>query len=105
MVNIHIMAATKKKVSAGKNEPRNALPEPPPENKVNFEQSLAELERLVAHMEQGDLTLEETLENFERGIQLSKTCQKAIDEAEQRVRILTEKEGSPETEPFGDGAG
>jgi exodeoxyribonuclease VII small subunit len=85
------MAAPKKKVSAGKEQPHN---EP------SFEESLAELERLVAHMEQGELTLEEMLENFERGIQLSKVCQKVIDEAEQRVRILTEKEGKFEVEPF-----
>ncbi|MBT8420623.1 MAG: exodeoxyribonuclease VII small subunit [Gammaproteobacteria bacterium] len=93
------MTASKKKVSAsGGSKSRNE----PPENKPNFEQSLADLERLVVHMEQGELTLEETLENFERGIYLSKICQKAIDEAEQRVRILTEKEEKLEIESFAD---
>nr|VFJ75620.1 MAG: Exodeoxyribonuclease VII small subunit [Candidatus Kentron sp. FW] len=85
------MSVSKKKVSANRNKQGN---EP------NFEQSLTELEHLVTHMEQGELTLEETLKNFERGIELNKMCQKALDEAEQRVRILTEKEGKFEVKPF-----
>jgi len=84
------MSAARKKVS-NKNQH---------EDEPNFEQSLAELEQLVTHMEQGDLSLEETLKSFERGIELNKICQKALDEAEQRVRILTEKEGEFEVEPF-----
>ena len=63
---------------------------------LEFEKALAELERLVERMEEGELTLEESLKTYERGTQLSRTCQKALDEAEQRIRILTEKNGETE---------
>nr|VFJ88832.1 MAG: Exodeoxyribonuclease VII small subunit [Candidatus Kentron sp. H]VFJ90388.1 MAG: Exodeoxyribonuclease VII small subunit [Candidatus Kentron sp. H]VFJ97033.1 MAG: Exodeoxyribonuclease VII small subunit [Candidatus Kentron sp. H] len=98
------MTTPKKKISVppgAKSE--NGSPENPlPEDRPDFEQSLAELEGVVARMEEGELTLEETLDNFERGIELSKICQKALAGAQQRVRILTEKEGKFEIEPFGD---
>nr|VFK42799.1 MAG: Exodeoxyribonuclease VII small subunit [Candidatus Kentron sp. SD]VFK48417.1 MAG: Exodeoxyribonuclease VII small subunit [Candidatus Kentron sp. SD]VFK79195.1 MAG: Exodeoxyribonuclease VII small subunit [Candidatus Kentron sp. SD] len=87
------MNAPKKKPPANKSRQENA---------PSFEQSLAELEQLVTHMEQGELTLEETVKSFERGIELNKMCQNTLDEAEQRVRILTEKEGKFEIEPFGE---
>ncbi|EIC19719.1 exodeoxyribonuclease VII, small subunit [Thiorhodovibrio frisius] len=57
---------------------------------ARFEQSLAELEALVDRLEQGDLSLEESLATFERGVHLSRSCQQALDTAEQRVRILTD---------------
>jgi len=66
----------------------------------SFEESLAELESLVDTLEKGELTLEESLTAFERGIGLTRTCQKALDEAEQKVRILTEKSADAELEPF-----
>lgn len=62
----------------------------------NFEKALAELEQLVEKMEQGDLSLEESLRCFERGIALTKACQKALRDAEQRVQILLEQ-GNRET--------
>ncbi len=67
-----------------------------------FEESLDELEKLVAQMEQGDLTLEESLKSFERGVKLTSTCQKALQEAEQKVQILLEKNGKQSLEPFND---
>ena len=67
---------------------------------TNFEQSLKELEALVERMEQGDLSLEESVNAFERGIELSRRCERALDEAEQKVQILTEKNGKPSTTPF-----
>jgi len=67
---------------------------------TNFEQSLRELEALVERMEQGDLSLEESVKAFERGIELSRRCERALDEAEQKVQILTEKNGQPSTTPF-----
>lgn len=67
---------------------------------INFEKSLAELEELVETMEKGDLSLEESLKHFERGIALTKTCQKALSEAEQKVSILLEKEDQSTLEPF-----
>jgi exodeoxyribonuclease VII small subunit len=68
----------------------------------SFEQALAELESLVDTLEKGELTLEESLAAFERGIGLTRTCQKALDQAEQRVRILTEKSAEAPLEPFED---
>jgi len=69
-------------------------------NPINFEKTLAELEQLVEKMEKGDLSLEESLKYFERGILLTKTCQQALSEAEQKVRILLEKDGKSELETF-----
>jgi exodeoxyribonuclease VII small subunit len=60
---------------------------------VNFEKSLAELEALVERMEKGDLTLEESLKHFERGVQLTRSCQSALQLAEQRVEKLITENG------------
>lgn len=60
---------------------------------VNFEQSLVQLEKLVEKMEQGNVPLEESLKNFELGIKLIQECQTALNTAEQKVKILTEKQG------------
>jgi exodeoxyribonuclease VII small subunit len=65
-----------------------------------FEEALAELESLVDTLEKGDLTLEESLAAFERGVGLTRTCQKALDAAEQKVRIVTGKSADAEPEPF-----
>ncbi len=65
-----------------------------------FEDSLAELEKLVEQMEQGNIPLEESLKSFERGIKLTRTCQKSLQEAEQKVQILLEKNGQQTLEPF-----
>ncbi len=69
---------------------------------LNFEESLAELEQLVERMEQGNLPLEEALKLFERGIQLTRASQTALREAEQKVRVLLEKNGEPTFKPFTD---
>jgi exodeoxyribonuclease VII small subunit len=66
----------------------------------SFESALEELEKLVASMEDGDLPLEHALEQFERGIQLTRHCQKALREAEQKVQILTEKADQVEIADF-----
>jgi exodeoxyribonuclease VII small subunit len=58
---------------------------------ANFESALKELETLVEDMEQGDISLEESLQKFERGIALSRACQQALQDAEQKVQILIEK--------------
>jgi exodeoxyribonuclease VII small subunit len=65
-----------------------------------FEQSLKELEALVERMEQGDLSLEESLQHFERGVQLTRACQQALKEAEQKVETLLKKNGQEEVVPF-----
>jgi exodeoxyribonuclease VII small subunit len=56
---------------------------------VNFEANLAELERLVERMERGELTLEESLRQFEQGVHLIRACQHALQAAEQKVQMLT----------------
>ncbi|MGZ5578667.1 MAG: exodeoxyribonuclease VII small subunit, partial [Methylobacter sp.] len=53
-------------------------------------------------LEQGDISLEESLQSFERGVFLTRTCQKALQEAEQKVQILIEKNGTQTLEPFTD---
>ncbi|MDE2271117.1 MAG: exodeoxyribonuclease VII small subunit [Xanthomonadaceae bacterium] len=57
-----------------------------------FEQSLGELEALVAKMEDGELNLEESLRSFERGIALYRSCQVALEQAEARVKLLLDPE-------------
>ena len=64
-----------------------------------FEQSLQELEDLVEKMEQGDLSLEDSLAHFEKGVQLSRACQKALKEAEQKVEILMRKNDQEDLVP------
>ncbi|HAB55726.1 MAG TPA: exodeoxyribonuclease VII small subunit [Cellvibrionales bacterium] len=64
----------------------------------DFEQSLEQLENLVEALEAGDLTLEQSLKQFEEGITLTRACQTALSEAEQTVKILTEKSGQPALE-------
>jgi exodeoxyribonuclease VII small subunit len=75
------------------------------EDPRQFEQSMQELEALVDTLEQGELSLEDSLAAFERGIALTRTCQQALDTAEQRVRILTERSTSAEPEPFSSQSG
>lgn len=67
-----------------------------------FEEALIELESLVETLERGDQSLEASLQSFERGIELTRTCQKALDEAEQKVRILSGESEEAELEPFKD---
>ncbi|MCP3869562.1 MAG: exodeoxyribonuclease VII small subunit [Gammaproteobacteria bacterium] len=55
----------------------------------SFESSLTELESLVETLEQGDLSLEDSLKTFERGIQLTRSCQNALKQAEQKILTLT----------------
>jgi exodeoxyribonuclease VII small subunit len=57
---------------------------------VSFEAALAELESLVEKMETGDLSLEESLAAFERGVKLTRHCQSALERAELKVKVLTD---------------
>ena len=63
---------------------------------IDFEKSLGELERLVTQMEQDELSLEVSLKQFERGIQLAQACQSALLQAERRVEMLIEKNAQSE---------
>jgi exodeoxyribonuclease VII small subunit len=58
------------------------------EKNINLEQSLKDLESLVAELETGELPLEEAMKKFENGIKLTRACQTALKEAEQKVEIL-----------------
>ncbi len=60
---------------------------------VDFEEALDQLEELVEDMENGDLTLEESLKAFEQGIRLTRECQTALSQAEQKVQMLVEENG------------
>ncbi len=68
---------------------------------VNFEKKLEELETLVEALESGGLSLEDSLKAFEKGIGITRDCQQALDEAEQKVRQLTsDGDGEPELTDF-----
>ena len=69
-------------------------------SKPSFEQAMQELEQLVETMEKGELSLDDSLQAFERGVQLTRICQQALSEAEQRVQILTQNSTDAELEPF-----
>lgn len=69
---------------------------------IDFESALKELESLVEKMEQGDIRLEDSLQYFERGIELTRHCQQALQEAEQKVQVLLEKNGRAEIKPLSD---
>lgn len=61
---------------------------------ADFEAALAELESIVEALEQGELSLDESLQRFERGVQLTRACQTALKNAEQKVDILLRKTGT-----------
>lgn len=61
--------------------------------KPDFEESIERLEEIVEALETGDLSLEQSLKQFEEGIALTRSCQTALSEAEQTIKVLTEKNG------------
>jgi exodeoxyribonuclease VII small subunit len=67
---------------------------------IGFEACLEELEKVVKELESGELPLDRALELFEKGVQLSESCRKQLDEAETRIEALTNKNGKLEPEPF-----
>jgi exodeoxyribonuclease VII small subunit len=60
----------------------------PKQQVPDFEAALAELEAIVQRLEQGELSLEESLRQFERGVALTRSCQKALQQAEEKIRVL-----------------
>jgi exodeoxyribonuclease VII small subunit len=66
----------------------------------DFEQALAELEAVVERLEHGELPLDEALRQFERGIELSRSCQASLRQAEQKVEVLLKKTPDAQPEPF-----
>ena len=78
--------------------PRKTTPEASPV--ADFEASLDSLEQLVEKMEHGELSLEESLAAYERGVGLYRRCQAALEQAELRVRLLGDPERPERSEPF-----
>ena len=75
--------------------PEDAAPKP-----ESFETCLDQLEKTVKELEAGDLQLERSLELFEKGMALSESCRKQLEEAETRIEILIKKDGKIQAEPF-----
>lgn len=72
-----------------------------PDTPLDFEQALAGLEQQVQRLESGDLSLEAALAAFEQGVQLTRQCQQALDQAEQKVQLLLARaDGRVDTQPF-----
>jgi exodeoxyribonuclease VII small subunit len=67
---------------------------------LDFETAMRDLEQIVERLEHGDLPLEESLAAFERGVMLTRSCQTALKEAEQKVEILLNKAGGAQVEGF-----
>lgn len=80
--------------------PRKVKDEEPQCDFSNFERYLNELEQLVERMERGEQTLDQSLQDFERGVTLAKACDKTLQQAEQRVEQLVKKHGELKLEPF-----
>lgn len=70
----------------------------------DFEKSLTELETLVETLEAGDLSLEESLKAFERGVRLTRECQTALETAETKIEILLQQAGGERLQAFEDDA-
>jgi exodeoxyribonuclease VII small subunit len=78
-------------------QPHMAKKTPSP---FNFESALSELNEIVERMEQGNLNLEASLKDFEKGVALTRQCQTALQSAEQQVKILLEKNGEQILSPY-----
>lgn len=70
----------------------NKTPEDKDQSNLSFESAMIELEELVTKIETGNLSLEDSLKEFENGIKLSRVCQSALKDAENRVKILTDND-------------
>lgn len=77
---------------------------PEPVQKATFERSLARLEEIVKRLENANLSLDDAMKLFEEGVELSRDCQKQLEDAEGRVEILLKKAGKIVAEPFAAGA-
>ena len=67
---------------------------------INLEKSLTDLEEIVEELESGDLPLEKAMKKFEEGIKLTRNCQAALKDAEQKVEILLKSAGGENLEEF-----
>ena len=71
-------------------------------NPLDFETALAQLEQLVQKLESGDLSLEASLQEYERGVQLTRVCQQALKQAEQRVQLVNSDGSSSDFPALGE---
>ena len=73
-----------------------------PTPETTFEESLCSLQEIVAELEDGEIGLDESLQRFETGVALLRSCYQILEQAEQKIEILTgvDAEGNPVTEPF-----
>jgi len=71
-----------------------------PNQIADFEKSLDELEQIVAKMEEGEQSLDDSLKSFERGIDLYRNCQSALEQAELRVKLLSDPQNPDDAEDF-----
>ena len=71
-----------------------------PSKIADFEKSLDELEQLVSRMEEGELSLDDSLKSFERGIALYRNCQSALEQAELRVKLLFDPDRPDQADDF-----
>ncbi len=74
---------------------------PPPSDRP-FEVALAELESIVDYLERGDLSLEDSLKSFQRGVELTRHCHDTLEKAEARIRVLTGDDPEASLEAFRD---
>jgi len=71
-------------------------------SKFDFNEGLSQLEEIIGKMESGDLSLEESLKYFEKGIKLHRQCHSALSSAEQRISVLSEEDNYTEDKPLDD---
>jgi len=69
---------------------------------ADFESQMQALEQLVERLESGELSLDDAMKTFEKGIRLTRDCQSALDQAEQKVQLLLGDEGAERLEPLND---
>lgn len=67
---------------------------------MNFEDAMQELETITAKLEKGDLSLDESVSNFEEGMKLAKKCNDILEKAEKKIKVLVQKDGKLEEEDF-----
>ncbi len=68
--------------------------------KKSFEDALAKLEQITKELEEGDLSLEESLNHFDEGVKLAELCSSRLNEAQKKIEILLKKNGGLEPAPF-----
>jgi exodeoxyribonuclease VII small subunit len=91
---------TQKKSTASKKNQSKATASNLEETSFDFEASFSELEKIVEKLENGQVNLEQSLEDFERGINLTRSCQTALNNAQQKVKILLQKNDQSSLEDY-----